>query len=176
MSLSLTNLSLFLLLFIAVFTDIKKRKIYNWLTFPGMLIGIIMNTLYYSSADKFTGLMFSLQGLLLGIIIFFVPFAIGGLGAGDLKLLGLIGAFLGWIKALWVGLYSAIAGGIFALGFLLLNLKQAQKVKTFLYDLAFSLIHNIKPPAPSEGASPQRRFPYSVAIAIGTLLVVLSKG
>ena len=57
----------------------------------------------------------SATGWAVGIAIFFVPFALGGLGAGDVKLLGAIGAWLGPMNALWVGLYAGAAGGVLAI-------------------------------------------------------------
>ena len=57
----------------------------------------------------------SATGWVVGIAIFFLPFALGGLGAGDVKLLGAIGAWLGPMNALWVGLYAGAAGGILAI-------------------------------------------------------------
>jgi prepilin peptidase CpaA len=44
-----------------------------------------------------------------------VPFALEGLGGGDVKLLGAIGAWLGPWQALWTGLYAGVAGGVMAL-------------------------------------------------------------
>ena len=61
------------------------------------------------------------MGWAVGIAIFFVPFALGGLGAGDVKLLGAIGAWLGPMNALWVGLYAGAAGGILAIFVALTN-------------------------------------------------------
>jgi prepilin peptidase CpaA len=59
--------------------------------------------------------MASVVGWTVGIAIFFLPFALGGLGAGDVKLLGAIGAWLGPMNAVWVGLYAGAAGGVLAI-------------------------------------------------------------
>ena len=56
----------------------------------------------------------SLAGWLLGVAFFFPVFALGGMGAGDVKLLGALGAWLGPVAAVWVALYSGIAGGVMA--------------------------------------------------------------
>ena len=58
--------------------------------------------------------MASAGGWLLGIALFFPFFALGGLGGGDVKLLGALGAWLGPTAVFHVGLYSAIAGGVMA--------------------------------------------------------------
>jgi prepilin peptidase CpaA len=45
----------------------------------------------------------------------FVPFALGGLGGGDVKLLAALGAWVGPVNAIWVGLYAGTAGAVMAL-------------------------------------------------------------
>ncbi len=59
--------------------------------------------------------MTSATGWFVGIALFFPIFALGGLGAGDVKLLGAIGAWLGPSVVLRVALYSTMAGGVLAL-------------------------------------------------------------
>ena len=54
-------------------------------------------------------------GWLLGVAIFFVPFALGGLGGGDVKLLGALGAWLGPSGIFWAALYTGVAGGVMAI-------------------------------------------------------------
>ena len=57
----------------------------------------------------------ALAGWLVGVALFFPVFALGGMGAGDVKLLGGVGAWLGPVAAVWVALYSGIAGGVMGL-------------------------------------------------------------
>jgi len=57
----------------------------------------------------------SALGFVVGLALFFPLYALGGMGAGDVKLLGAIGAWLGPAGAVWTGLYGAVAGGIMAL-------------------------------------------------------------
>lgn len=92
--------------------DLKTGLIPNRIMFPAMLTGIVLNT-YYSG---WHGLGTSLAGLALGILLLFIPFAIGGMGAGDVKLLAAIGALNGHVFTFRAFLYGAIAGGIMALG------------------------------------------------------------
>jgi len=100
---------------IAVLTDVRRRKIYNVLTFPAMALGLTLNTV----ADGASGLLFAVAGLLLGGALFILPVAAMGRGAGDLKLLAAVGALGGPIFVLWCALFTTIAGGIFAVGVLL---------------------------------------------------------
>ena len=50
-----------------------------------------------------------------GVALFFPVFVLGGMGAGDVKLLGALGAWLGPVAAVWVALYSGVAGGVMGL-------------------------------------------------------------
>jgi prepilin peptidase CpaA len=49
---------------------------------------------------------------MVGVAVFFVPFALRGLGAGDVKLLGAIGAWIGPAAVVWTALYTGIVGGV----------------------------------------------------------------
>ncbi len=95
---------------VAAYWDIKYRKIPNWLTFPAMLLGVILNLTF-----NYRTWYFSLLGLLVGFLFFLLPFILGGIGAGDVKLLMALGAFLGMKPIILVGLCSGIAGGLLSL-------------------------------------------------------------
>ncbi|HET9832285.1 MAG TPA: prepilin peptidase [Vicinamibacterales bacterium] len=108
--------------------DLRTRRIPNVLTFGAALLAMAFNVVAHGSS----GFMTASGGWLLGVVLFLPFFALGGMGAGDVKLLGAIGAWLGPETVLQVALYSVLAGGVFALvvalrtGYLrqaLLNLK-----------------------------------------------------
>ena len=96
---------------IAVISDLATRRIPNVLTFGAALAAFAV----HGYAAGWTGAGVSLAGWLVGGAFFFPVFALGGLGAGDVKLLGALGACLGPAAAAWVALYSGIAGGVMAL-------------------------------------------------------------
>ena len=108
---------------IAVCYDLRFRRIPNWLTFPAMIVGIAYHT-YFGGIPAF---FLSLGGLLLGFAVFFVFYAIGGMGAGDVKLMAAIGALLGPKDVLFAALYTAIAGGVYAI-LLLVTRKRIEKL------------------------------------------------
>jgi prepilin peptidase CpaA len=90
--------------------DLQTRRIPNVLTFGGAAIAVLFHGIVGGTA----GLAMSLGGWLLGVALFFPFFAMRGLGGGDVKLLGALGACLGPYAVLYVGFYSTLAGGVFA--------------------------------------------------------------
>lgn len=91
--------------------DVRTRRIPNWLTFGAAISGLA----YHASAAGAAGVANAGAGWVAGAAIFFLPFALGGLGAGDVKLVAALGAWFGLADAVWLALYTGIAGGIVAL-------------------------------------------------------------
>lgn len=182
------NTVLLLVLILASgFWDLKERKIPNKVTFTGILIGILFNVI----TGGFPGLLQSLLGLAAGLAIFFLPFAMGGMGAGDVKLMGAIGALMGWRFSLVTALYSALVGGLMVLGYLLYKgklrdtlkkmiLSFIQQLFTFLNRLGYNeTIEKIQHRYVKDGQTYKKIYiPYGVAIAGGAVLVLIasSKG
>jgi prepilin peptidase CpaA len=95
---------------VACVTDLRSRRIPNVLTFGAAAAALV----YGGVTGGWSGLGSAVLGWLIGAVAFIVPFALGGLGGGDVKLLAAIGAWLGPIGAIWVALYTGVAGGIMA--------------------------------------------------------------
>jgi prepilin peptidase CpaA len=94
------------LLVIAAVIDWRQRRIPNWLNAVLILSGLIQSIL----SGGLTGLGWSLAGLFAAAAIPFVLFAIGALGAGDVKLMAGIGAWMGPLPALWVFIVEKVVG------------------------------------------------------------------
>lgn len=103
---------LLVVLFICSMTDLIYRKIYNAVLLPALFFALVYST-YIGGWD---GLGQSLLGLLVGLLILILPFAKGGMGAGDVKLLGVIGALKGVKFVLYSAIGMGLAGGLIALG------------------------------------------------------------
>ena len=95
----------------ACVTDLRSRRIPNVLTFGAAAAALV----YGAVVGGWWGLAIAALGWVIGAAAFFVPFALGGLGAGDVKLLAAIGAWLGPAGAFWLALYTGVAGGVMAL-------------------------------------------------------------
>lgn len=97
--------------FAACVTDLRSRRIPNILTFGSAVCAIG----FHLALSGLPGGIDALGGWATGVALLFVPFALGGMGGGDVKLMGALGAWLGPSTVVWVVLYSGIAGGVFAL-------------------------------------------------------------
>jgi prepilin peptidase CpaA len=95
---------------IACWTDVRTRRIPNVLTFGAAGAGLAFHAFFSGS-----GPLTALAGWLTGVLFFSPLFLLRGMGAGDLKLLGALGAWLGPLMALRIGLWSALAGGVLAI-------------------------------------------------------------
>ena len=98
-------------LIIASIKDLLSFRIPNWLTYSALAFGIF----YFGITKGYEGLFFSLVGALTGFALLLIPYLFGGTGAGDVKLLGAVGSFLGPKGVFLVFLLSCVLGGVFAL-------------------------------------------------------------
>ena len=99
---------LFVLLLIATYTDIRWQSIYNWTTYPGLFLAFLIRSL----EEGQTGAEDALAGALGCGGIMLICFLLFQLGGGDLKLLAMIGAFLGWQRGFEALLWTFILGSI----------------------------------------------------------------
>lgn len=96
---------------LAAHSDLRKRRVPNWLTLSLAATGVLA-----AAVRPDLSVSQSLAGLGIGLLIPFVLFALGMLGAGDAKLLAAIGAWMGPQGVLWVLLFTALAGAALSLG------------------------------------------------------------
>ncbi len=120
---------------VAAFTDVWKFKVYNVLTIPLLVSGLFYNAV----VGGWVGLLNSGLGLLFGFTILLLFYMVGGMGAGDVKLMAAIGAWLGMPLTLCVFIASAIAGGIYAVVLMLL-MSGVEGMMTEMY----IMIHRMK--------------------------------
>ena len=129
-------------LIVIAFIDISHRIIPNIISLPGIVIGFL-----FSFTNNFISPIESILGILLGggslyaiAVVYKKIRKIDGMGMGDVKLLGMIGAFLGWQSLLFVVLISSLSGSIIGLSFILANRLDLKYQIPFGTFLAFSAI------------------------------------
>lgn len=156
-----------IVLVVATFTDLRSRRIPNWLVLPFLVIGIGVSARLHG----WHGVAHSFEGIALGGGLFGVLALMGGMGMGDVKLCAAIGAWIGPGQLILALVLTGIVGGIMALcwaavgGFLGELFKGAGNL---LFDFKK---RGLKPDPEINLSNPlARKMPYAPAIAIGTLI------
>lgn len=156
-----------LLLVVATVVDVRERRIPNWLVASGMVAGLA----FHMISPQGNGVVFALSGLAVGIAALLPMYVLRMMGAGDVKLMGMIGAFLGTTGVIGAVLASMAAGGILALTIavgkrmlpeLLANL-HGMLIQYHVRHITRTTGQSLRPAA-SVG-----NMPYAVAITAGTL-------
>ena len=155
-------------LIIASITDLRSHRISNRLTYSTMIFGLA----FYSLTSGLSGFLHSMGGLFLGLALLIAFYLIGGMGAGDVKLMAAVGSLLGPEGVFAAFLGTALIGGLYALiilaakGYLVDTLKRfGLMLKTFFMTKKFIYI-----PPPKQEKAPL--LCYGVAISLGTLASV----
>jgi prepilin peptidase CpaA len=160
---------LFVILIISAVIDIRTGKIPNLITYPGMLIALT----YHTIVNGLDGLLFSAAGLGLGIALLILPYLMGGMGAGDAKLLGVVGGVVGPAGVFYAFLLTAMAGGLYALAVLLISHERFRGFvnQQFQTLLTLILVRKCIPDSGEPGEN-RPRLSYGLAIALGTVLYI----
>jgi prepilin peptidase CpaA len=106
------EMTLLALLVAAAIYDVRYRRIPNWLTVSGVVVGFLVNGLIGVPEG---GLLFALEGLAVGFGVYLVLYVLRAMGAGDVKLMAAVGAMAGYQR--WFGIFfvTALVGGVMAL-------------------------------------------------------------
>mgnify|MGYP000908502930 CR=1 FL=1 len=147
--------------------DFKYRRIPNYLTGMGMLAALLLHLVL----GGWGGVLFSLKGLAAGIALLLIPFALRGMGAGDVKLLGVVGAFLGVNFVFSTFLWMALWGGLMALIYAYRNGKLGQ-VLLNLFPGAVKYALPLTARIANE-RNEQVVYPYALAITLGVVCTFL---
>ena len=162
----LLALSLGVVLLSAMITDLRSQKIPNYLTYPTILLAFF----YHTVTMGYAGFFFSLKGFGLGMGALMVFHFLGAMGAGDVKLMGAIGAVLGSSATLYALLCTALVGGIYALIFLTLNTEYLKSLMRRFALMAKTLVSTGHVAyVPAADTEEKIKLCYGVAIAVGTL-------
>lgn len=160
-----------LVLLISCISDIKSRRILNVVTLPAILIGI----LFYTITLGYDGFLFSGKGFLVGLGVLLIPYLLGGMGAGDVKLMAAIGALTGKTFTFHAFIFTGIIGGIIALVLIIKSKGFMNSIKSFFFSIFF-LKSNLGTMVVNQKKNESITFPYGVAIVLGTVCAYLFEG
>lgn len=155
----------------AATTDLRRGRIYNWTTYPAILLGLLGHGLFggLTGRGEHLGLVGALAGLAAGFLPALLAWLAGGLGGGDAKLLGAVGALGGWRFVLASMFYSLLVAVVLALLVLALRGRLRStlgRVGRFI----FLVFYKARPGSPATQESP--RVPLGLAVAMGTAMVL----
>ena len=157
---------------ISVTEDIRRQKIPNLVTFPAMVLALA----YHSFSWGLDGFIFSAGGLAIGIGFFIIPYLMGGMGAGDAKLMGAVGAIFGPKGICIASVIVYLAGGIYGAILFAMHPRCAVSflkrlwttIKTFFWTAEFIYI-------PPDKKEKQPVLRYAIPIAVGALSYLIIK-
>ena len=152
---------------IATITDLRSRRIPNWLVFPFILAGIVASGI----VGGWSGLGHSVLGVLTAAALMGLLYALGGMGMGDVKLCAGVGAWVGPHQLMSALMFMGLAGGVMVFGWALCRGFFKDLIRG-TGDLIFSFGRRGLRPHPTLVLSnpAARRMPYAPAIAIGAIL------
>lgn len=156
-------------LVVAAVIDGWKLKVPNWLTFPLIISGWVYSTAAYG----WEGLGSSLLGTAVGLGLLLPLYAIGGMGAGDVKLLAGVGAWVGATVTFYAFCVSALAGGIIALGMVLWRRTwrhHAAQLRSIVLEILTVRNPNELSTLAAQRKSSMLLLPYGIPIAIGSII------
>lgn len=158
---------------IAAVADIATHRIPNRLTVPAALAALILNSI----VSGLPGTASSAAGLAVGLAVLLPLFLTGHFGAGDVKAIAVVGAFLGVRGILPAVLFTLLAGALCGAVFLvarggwgaLRSMLSRWMFRSYVLCTTGGVANISAPP----GDASRIRFPYGLAIALGTALALL---
>lgn len=154
---------------LASITDMRSHRIPNALTIGAATVAL----LFHAMAPGGLGVSAGVAGLIVGLALFFPLFALGAMGAGDVKLMAALGAWMGWQPIVFIALYGAVAGGALAL----VVAARHRYTRTAATNVRTLLTHwwlvGIKPlPALTLESGTAMRLPYAFPILAGVVVTI----
>lgn len=160
--LAIEDLVLVVFVVTIIVTDWRWRRIPNAVTYPTMLVGLMLGAVESAGPAGFPGGVFApvhggildhVVGLAVGFLVAYPFYAGGGLKAGDGKFLMAVGALLGTLFLLQAAVWGALVGGVIAIGFIVARRVAAARAGTG--ETVGGLLHTW--------------IPYGVALGLGAL-------
>lgn len=154
---------------VCVASDLRTLRIPNLLTGPAILVGLALNAWFLG----WDGVRMSLTGFGLAVLLLFVPFALGGIGGGDVKMMGAIGSLLGphlLAQGLMIGV---VLGGFFAVVQLARLARLREKLAATWAMFGNALLTRSLEPLKTPASRPDAvALPYSLPLGLGTIVVI----
>ncbi len=155
-------------LIVAAYIDGKELRVPNWITFPMVIAGLVFNTWL----DGWAGLGAGMLGMVVGLLCLLPLYAVGGMGAGDVKLMAGVGAWLGAAPTFYGFAVSAVVGAVMAV--IMVLWKRDTKKHTTNFFMILSEWMEVRNPKKLAEIAAERKprmllLPYGIPICIGCI-------
>jgi prepilin peptidase CpaA len=159
---------------VAVFAavkDARERRIPNRLTYPALVIGLVLQTVLHG----WRGLLLGVGGVLFFGGAFLLFYLVRAMGAGDVKLAAALGCIIGPSESWRVMFATAVAGGALAIVIMVMSGRTLETLRNTLWVVAFHAQHGLQThPTVNLDNPGSLRMPYGLAFAAGTLYWAVS--
>jgi prepilin peptidase CpaA len=149
--------------------DLRTRRIPNWLTFGATAVALV----FHFVTGGLGGAAQGIGGWATGVALLIAPYALGGMGAGDLKLVAALGAWLGPGDTFWLAMYTGIAGAVMALIVSAWHGYLRRAVSNIWLLVTHWRVNGPRPfPELTLTTSPGPRLAYAAPILVGTMVML----
>lgn len=164
------------LLLVAAITDYRTFKIPNWLTGGGLLFALVYTALVPPAYNATW--MWAPAGALLGFAVTLPMYVLRTMGAGDVKLMTMVGAFLGFGGTLYALMFSFITAGVAAIAYAIsqgVALRMFSNVRSILHSMTWTALAGARPTAQMDPQESVGKLAYGISIAVGTTIYVIAQ-
>jgi prepilin peptidase CpaA len=164
------------LLLAAAVIDWRTYRIPNWLSVSGMVFGLLYGA--FAGSSWVTGLLVAIAGLGAGLLVLLPVYALRVMGAGDVKLMAMVGAMVGFPDILYALLFTLIAGGAAAIAFALYRRafrRMSGNVADIVQTMAFAAVAGFRSDPAVAAPTFVGRLPYGACIAAGTIAWLIAR-
>ena len=142
------------LLIVALITDLRDRRIPNILVLAGLVIGVAGHV-WFSGV---TGLVLAASGMCVGLLCLLPFYISGGMGAGDVKLMAMCGAFLGPVHVVVAAVAALVVGGV---------------IGTVWFSMQLRSTESADPQDDADSISMNAAIPYALAVSAGAIISLM---
>lgn len=157
------------LVLVAMYTDYRRRIIENSITLPALAAGLLLHL----AANGWQGLLFSFLGAVVGFGLMLIPYLLGSMGGGDVKMMAALGALFGAYAVLNIYLYAALIGGIMALTLAISRKRVGDTLKRIVI-LIKGIVSLGRSSNMAAETKPGIKMPYGIAIGLGALCFIIA--
>jgi len=159
----LSTVFLLSVLMVAAITDIRRHRIPNWLTFGTLLTGLTLQFIFLG----LDGVLSGMAGAGMGLVMLVPFFLLGGMGAGDVKMMAGVGSLVGFQTVIMAAAISLCLAGGYALALVVYRGEWATTTRRYIVS-----IQSRQYVAPESDSVARQRFPFALAIVGGTVIAL----